>query len=75
MLSGQNILESDPGMDKFLIFLFVMKVLPEYVDNGKGEKTLDFTKKYHYPLNEIDELQQISEFSQPYKEHCGLLHH
>jgi len=71
----KNVLENDPYMDEYLMFSSVMKVVPEYLSSGKwSEKTLDFTKKYYYPPNELEKLQNISEFSQPYKEYCELVH-
>ncbi|GAA3019687.1 hypothetical protein [Tetragenococcus solitarius] len=71
----KNVLENDPDMDDSLMFFSVMKVVPEYLSSGKwSKKTLDFTRKYYYPPNKIEKLHQISEFSEPYKKYCELVH-
>lgn len=71
----KNVLENDPDMDEYSMFLSAMKIVPEYLSSGKwSEKTLDFTKKYYYPPNEVEKLQNISEFHQPYKKYCELVH-
>ncbi|AYW48409.1 hypothetical protein C7K38_08550 [Tetragenococcus osmophilus] len=66
-------LESYPNMDRYVMFLAVMKVLIEYVDNGNwAEKAPSFVKKYYFPRNKIEEVRQISAFRYSYQDYCEL---
>jgi len=66
-------MDSYPDMDKYVMFLAVMKVLIEYAENGNwAKKAPDFVKKYYFPQKQIEEVQQISAFRYSYQDYCEL---
>jgi len=70
----KKVLETDPDMNEYVMFLAVMKVMLEYTSKDDwGEMSLSFIQNHYFDFEKVKDIKHRLEFRQPYKLYCELM--